>query len=122
MSLKIVIEPVRNSDGKAVHSSLGPLYKVWLDGEVLLEKTAMPFGDSARELQKRGYAGALEMASALSANPRMSGDIDKAAGLTVTESGGRCRFTKYTPVDYKKFHKAEKEKATPQTDADEDPS
>ena len=68
------------------------------DGEVLLVSCRLPALDGARALIKRGIVGRFELWSADLAYPRMHGDIEKCAGLTVEEnSKTSARFRRWQP-------------------------
>jgi len=68
------------------------------DREVLLVSCRLPALDGARALIKRGIAGRFELWSADLPYPRMHGDIEKCARLTVEEnSKTSARFRKWQP-------------------------
>ena len=56
------------------------------DGE-LLGSSRTPFYDGARALLYRGITGRFEMWDTVRPYPRMVGDIERCAGLTVSEEG-----------------------------------
>lgn len=80
--------------------SRGPIYRVELEGEVLIEGTHIPFYDGARALAAKDLAGDFEMWDCVRAYPRMKGIIEQAAMLTVSEGEDRPRVRKWTPRDY----------------------
>lgn len=82
------------------YGSRGPLYRVEHEGEVLLESTAIPFLDGARALAAKGLTGKLEMWDHERHYPRMTGTIEKASGLSVSEGEARPKIVKWTPRDY----------------------
>lgn len=75
---------------------------------VIVDSSRQPLLDAARYFKARGMTGTLEMWDDRRPYPRMSGDIDKLAGLTIKErdrSGLRVerwiadsRFPKASPA------------------------
>lgn len=87
--------------GRPRYTDRGALYGVTFDGEVIVAAPTMPALDAARVLKARGYTGAIELWDADRPYPRMTADIDTAAGITVEEgskAGLRFRTWKAFPV------------------------
>lgn len=82
------------------YGSRGPMYRVELDGEVLIEGTHIPFYDGARALAAKGLTGDFEMWDHVRPYARMRGVIEQAAMLTVSEGEDRPRVRKWVPRDY----------------------
>jgi hypothetical protein len=72
------------------------------DGPRLLNSTKLPFLDGARALLNLGHTGALEMWDYERPYPRMRGDIEKAAKLTVREDDRRFGFEPWKPSPFTK--------------------
>lgn len=82
------------------YSSTGARYKVFHDGALLLKSAREPFCAGARELQARGLSGPLAMCRRGSRQMDLTGTIEGAALLTVTEGQvGQPRFAKWSPYD-----------------------
>lgn len=82
------------------YGSRGPMYRVELDGEVLIEGTHIPFYDGARALAAKNLTGDFEMWDYVRPYARMRGVIERAAMLTVSEGEGRPRKIKWMPRDH----------------------
>lgn len=82
------------------YGSRGPMYRVELDGEILIEGTHIPFYDGARALAAKGLTGDFEMCDHVRPYARMRGAIEQAAKLTVSEGERRPTVVKWTPRDY----------------------
>lgn len=96
---KIVIDPVYHPDGRRHCTERGPLFDAYY-GEEFLVRSVQPFFDGARELQKRGLRGPMEMWDRERPFPRMEGLVEKAALLTVTEPRkGTLRIRAYKDDD-----------------------
>lgn len=85
---------------EATHvTSSGPRYRVWHDGEVLVESCREPLCSAARALVERSVTGRLQMRRKGSEQIDMEGLIAVLATLTVSEgqqSGPRfARWSEY---------------------------
>ena len=80
----------------------GQLYDIRLgdkDGE-LLGSSRTPFYEGARALLYRGITGRFEMWDTVRPSPRMAGDIETCAGLTVSEEDrDGLRVKPWRPVE-----------------------
>lgn len=91
MSAIIDIEPVKMT-------ARGQAYRVWHDGEVLVESTRDEMGDAARALVKKGVTGRLQMRRLGSSTICMEGLIAVVATLTVSEGNNHGpRIVKWKP-------------------------
>jgi hypothetical protein len=80
------------------HGARGPRYRVRMnkpDGMVLIGSTTEPLFDVARFLMSKGITGKIEMWDGIRAFPRMRGDIERLAGLTVSEGKDRTTLRRY---------------------------
>lgn len=77
----------------------GQVYSVFLDGQLLIERTLDPTPETCRLLSSRGQAGRLEVWDEERPYPRLIvHDLVKAAGLTVSETERHGpRFRRYKP-------------------------
>jgi hypothetical protein len=73
----------------------GYRYSVIYDGKLLVDHSRDPECDAARALVAKGITGKLTMLDGKTGRPRTIIDIEKAARLTVEETGGMPRFRKY---------------------------
>ena len=73
----------------------GYRYSVLFDGKLLVDRSRDPECDAARALVAKGITGKLTMLDGKTGRPRTIIDIEKAARLTVEETGGVPRFRKY---------------------------
>ena len=73
----------------------GHSYSVLFKGKLLVDHSRDPECDAARALLAKGITGKFTMLDGRSGRPRTIIDIEKAARLTVEESGGAPRFRKY---------------------------
>jgi hypothetical protein len=73
----------------------GYRYSVLFEGKLLVERSRDPHCDAARALLGKGITGKLTMLDGKTGKPRTVVDIEKAARLTVEETGGAPRFRKY---------------------------
>jgi hypothetical protein len=102
---RIWIELLRHANGRPRFTSRGQLYRTRLggpDGEMLCERTVLPACSSCRALLARGISGPFETWKEGVPYACMRGDIEKAAGLTVSEPdtpGRDCKpmFTRWQP-------------------------
>ncbi len=80
------------------YGARGPRYQVRMnrpDGMVIIESTTEPLFDAARALLSKGITGKLEMWDSTRAFPRMRGDIERLATLTVSETQNGIALRKY---------------------------
>ena len=76
----------------------GYRYRVWHDGEVLVENTGEAMGAAARALVEKGVTGRMQMRRLGSSMIDMEGLIAVLATLTVSEGNDHGpRFTKWKP-------------------------
>jgi hypothetical protein len=73
----------------------GYRYSVLFEGKLLLDRSRDPECEAARALLAKGIRGKLTMLDGKSGRPRTIIDIEKAARLTVEETGGVPRFRKH---------------------------
>ena len=73
----------------------GYRYSVLFEGKLVVGRSRDPECDSARALLAKGITGKLTMLDGKTGRPRTIIDIEKAARLTVEETGGVPRFRKY---------------------------
>jgi hypothetical protein len=73
----------------------GYRYSVLFKGKLLLNRSRDPECETARALLAKGFTGKLTMLNGKSGRPRTIIDIEKAASLTIEETGGMPRFRKY---------------------------
>jgi hypothetical protein len=73
----------------------GYRYSVMFDGKLLVERSRDPECDAARALLARGITGKLTLCDGKTGIPRTIIDIEKAARLTVEETGSIPRFRTY---------------------------
>jgi hypothetical protein len=73
----------------------GYVYSVVFDGKLIVERSHDPECDAARALLARGITGKLTLCDGKTGIPRSIIDTEKAATLTVEETGGYPRFRKY---------------------------
>ena len=73
----------------------GYRYSVICRGELIVDRSRDPECDAARALLARGYTGKLTLLDGKTGKPRIIIDIEKAAKLTVEETGSVPRFRKY---------------------------
>lgn len=89
MVLRIDLTPV-------AHNNRGPVYAVWFGGTCLIERARDPFTEGERALAAAGYSGPFALHERGCDVPRMTGVIERAAQLTVTEGAGTIvRFAPY---------------------------
>jgi hypothetical protein len=74
---------------------VGYVYSVVCDGKLLVERSRDPECDAARALLAKGISGTLTLCDGKTGMPRTIIDIEKAARLTVEETGNAPRFRKY---------------------------
>lgn len=94
---RIVIAPVLKVSGAQKCCQAGPLYSAAFEDELIIVESTEPFLDGCRVLKARGLSGLAEMWDAVRPYPRMTGDIAKAAGLTVEEGDRPPRFRRRRP-------------------------
>lgn len=76
----------------------GYRYRVWHDGEVLVENTGEAMGAAARALVEKGVTGRMQMRRLGSPMINMEGLIAVLATLTVSEGNDHGpRFAKWKP-------------------------
>ena len=85
---------------QTTYGQRGAIFRVDHDGETLVSGTAIPFFDGARALTAKGLIGKFEMWDYERPYPRMTGTIEHAAKLTVSEGEGRPKAAKWSPRDY----------------------
>jgi hypothetical protein len=73
----------------------GYRYSVLFDGKLIVDQSRDPECDAARALLAQGITGKLTLCDGKTGVPRIVIDIEKAARLTVEETGGLPRFKKY---------------------------
>jgi hypothetical protein len=73
----------------------GYRYSVLFEGKLLVDRSRDPECDAARALLAKGFTGKLTMLDGKSGKPRTIIDVEKAARLTVEETGRLPRFRKY---------------------------
>ena len=73
----------------------GYRYSVLYDRKLLVDRSRDPECDAARALLAKGITGTLTMLDGKTGRPRTIIDIEKAAGLTVEETGSFPRFRTY---------------------------
>jgi hypothetical protein len=78
-----------------VGGKAGYVYSVIHDGKLLVERSRDPECDAARALVAKGFTGNLTMLDGKTGVPRTIIDIEKAAKLTVEETGSIPRFRKH---------------------------
>jgi hypothetical protein len=69
----------------------GYVYSVIFDGKLIVDGSRDPECDTARALLPRGITGTLHMLDGKTGKPPTIINIEKAAGLTVGETGPRFR-------------------------------
>lgn len=80
------------------HGARGPRYRVRLnapDCMVIVESTTEPMFGAARFLLSKGITGWMEMWDGIRAFPRMRGDIERLAGMTVSEGKDGIALRRY---------------------------
>ncbi len=78
-------------------TSSGSRYRVWHDGQVLIQSCREPLCDAARKLVEKGVTGRLDMCG-MDGAVRLSGLIAVLATRTVTEGQDTSpRFAKWSP-------------------------
>lgn len=80
------------------HGARGPRYQVRMnkpDGLVLIDATTEPLFDVARALLSRGITGKLQIWDSIRPYWRMQGDIERLAGLTVSEGQDGITLRRY---------------------------
>src|SRR5262245_51581421 len=105
MITKIWIEPVERPDCRSWYTDRGLLFRTRLggpDGEVLCDRVHYPLCETCRVLMSRGITGPFETWKKNMAYPCMRGDIERTAGLTVSDPdihGRDCkpRFKRWKP-------------------------
>ena len=65
----------------------GYRYSVLFEGKLLVDRSRDPECDAARALLAKGFTGKLTMLDGKSGKPRTIIDVEKAARLTVEETG-----------------------------------
>lgn len=82
-------------------------HRVYYNGEKIIERTKVPFYDSARWFVANGVSGMMEMCRVKTPNKvDMTGNISAASKLTVTEpNNGTIHVVKWTPFDKSSFSK-----------------
>lgn len=73
----------------------GYRYSVLFDGNLLVDRSRDPECDAARALLAKGITGKLTLLDGKTGRPRTIVDIEKAAKLTVEETGTVPRFRKW---------------------------
>jgi hypothetical protein len=73
----------------------GYRYSVVFEGQLLVDRSRDPECDAARALLAQGITGQLTLLDGKTGQPRTIIDIEKAARLTVEETGGMPRFRTY---------------------------
>jgi hypothetical protein len=73
----------------------GYVYSVVFDGKLLVDRSHDPECDAARALVAMGITGKLTLCDGKTGIHRTIIDIEKAARLTVEETGAYPRFRKY---------------------------
>ena len=73
----------------------GYRYSVLFDGKLIVENSRDAECDTARALLARGLTGKVTLCDGKMGMPRITINIEKAARLTVEETGGLPRFRKY---------------------------
>ena len=103
MTTQIWIEPVKRPDGRAWYTDRGLLLRSRLggrEGEILSDRVHNALCESCRVLMSRGVTGRFETWKPGIGQPCMTGDIERAAGLTVLEPDhGMVHFAKWRPFD-----------------------
>jgi hypothetical protein len=89
----------------------GYRYSVLFEGKLLVDRSRDPECDAARALLAKGITGKLTMLDGKSGRPRIIVDIEKAARLTVEETGGLPRFRKYRERGGSEGYSREKDQA-----------
>ena len=83
-----------------VGGKTGYVYSVIYDGKLLVERSRDPECDAARALLAKGITGKLAMCDGNTGVPRTIINIEKAAGLQVTEERrDGLRFRRYVNPD-----------------------
>ena len=106
----IWIEPVLRPDGRKWYvpkreriTTSGLLHRTRLggpDGDLLCDRVYNPVCESCCALMARGITGPFETRKPDVPYPCMTGDIEKAAGLTISEpDNGVVHFIKWNPFD-----------------------
>ena len=85
----------------------GYVYSVIYDGRLLVSRSLDPECDAARALLAQGVTGKLTLLDGKTGKPRIIIDIEKAAKLTVEETGGAPRLRKYRERGGSKGHSPE---------------
>lgn len=102
--VRIDVSPIIiNGRQKATNS--GTFYSAKLGDEIILESTTEPFYNAARVLQSRGLSGQFGMWVA--GKERLTGDIDRCAGITVREDSKQ-----FALIKYREFEEISNEAAT----------
>lgn len=81
------------------HGARGPRYQARmnkLDGMVIVESSTEPLLDAARVLLSKGVTGRLEMWDRARPFPRLCGDIEQLAKLTVSEGHAAIGLRRYS--------------------------
>jgi hypothetical protein len=97
MSHRIIVAPVRKSNGAPKCSQRGPLFAARFEGETVVVESTQPLLDACRVLKARGLSGPVEMWSEGGTWARLRSTVEVAARLTVREGEGRPRFAKWKP-------------------------
>lgn len=93
MSAIIEIEPTHVT-------GTGQRYRVWHDGNILIESARSPETEAARALSENGVTGRLRTVRKGRTGYDTEGLISVLAALTVSESQtGTPRFAKWTPYE-----------------------
>lgn len=83
------------------YGAKGPRYRVRKnapDGIVIIESTTEPLYDAARFLLAKGITGKVEMWDRVRAFPRMGGDIERLATMTVSDGQHGIALRKYVEL------------------------
>ena len=105
MTLKARLRP------RWVGGRTGYLYSVIFGGKLIVERSRDPECDAARALLAQGITGELTLLDCKTGKPRVIIDIEKAARLTVEETGSMPRFRKYRQRGGSEAYSPEKGKA-----------
>jgi hypothetical protein len=92
---RIVIRPSRDKNLFRRHTSRGPLFDAFYQGNLIVRNSTEPGLDSARVLKGMGLTGLLEVWDEVLPYWRFRLEIDKSAELTIQEGEGRPIYRKF---------------------------
>jgi hypothetical protein len=100
--ITLTVSPARTQDGRQAYTTRGQIWDGDVEGRRVAARSTTPLCDAARALLAEGVdpATPIVMRQAGADHDALRSIVGKAAGLTVSESGGRPRFAKWRPNDW----------------------